>query len=250
MFDCSRLVQAAAGFAALLLCAAPAKAGDPETCRYDDEALAQACRERPEIREYLLEPYNITVETYQDIPPVVRGWMPGEEEAVIRAITDMEAGCGYTDPDLALACRLDEEVHEALKTVGTGPETSWFALPFDIGGWAPPTFDKRRRSTLPGADQQRFRWMMDAHRGNGDRIREIEGAVGRAIRQKVRFSRLYLVAVDGRHFVACGYAFTDGGGYEPPTSGRLIFDTQGGSALRAPRDLFNAKCGLFDAVLR
>lgn len=57
--------------------------GDPNTCAYQDARLVQVCRTDPEIRAYLRDPDNAGVETYMDLPPVVRGWEPGEEEALL-----------------------------------------------------------------------------------------------------------------------------------------------------------------------
>lgn len=56
---------------------------NPNTCAYQDARLVQACRTDPEIRSYLRDPDNAGVETYMDLPPVVRGWEPGEEEALL-----------------------------------------------------------------------------------------------------------------------------------------------------------------------
>ena len=64
--------------------ASPSSArGNPDTCAYRDARLAQACRTDQGVREYLRDPDNADVETYMALPPVVRGWEPGEEEMVL-----------------------------------------------------------------------------------------------------------------------------------------------------------------------
>lgn len=237
---------------AALTWAGAALAGDPETCAYADARLAEACATNPDVRAYLLEPYNVMVERYLEVPPAVRGWEPGEEDVVIRTAIRLaaqaKAGCGFDDPVFARACMLDPVLRAAAREGGLKPSDAWFHLPFDIAGWAPNTFDRRRLADNPGATRQRVTWAL--FKSRSALIHEIERAISRAVRQEVVMARLYLVAVDGRNFVACGYGFFDGGGYEPPSAGLVVFDTQGGSALRAERDHFNGLCGLSDAVLR
>ena len=64
--------------------ASPSSAkGNPETCAYREARLAQACRTDPDIRQFLRDPANAGIETYMAVPPVVRGWEPGEEEMVL-----------------------------------------------------------------------------------------------------------------------------------------------------------------------
>lgn len=78
------MVGATLCVAASMGAASPSAArGNPETCAYRDARLAQACRTDPDIRQYLRDPANSGVETYMAIPPVVRGWEPGEEEMVL-----------------------------------------------------------------------------------------------------------------------------------------------------------------------
>ncbi|UTC28255.1 hypothetical protein GURKE_02240 [Brevundimonas phage vB_BpoS-Gurke] len=232
--------------------AIPALAGDPERCAYREERLAQACAERPEIRRYLLEPFNVQVERYRDIPPAVRGWDPGEQDQVFAIALEhaeqVKAGCGFDDLAFARACMLDYDLRQAAHAARLPASASWFHLPFDVAGWAPQSFDRRRLSDHPGAREQRMRWIFTG--SSEERVAELEGAIGRAIRQRVQLAHAYLVAVDGRNYVACGYGFFDGGGYEDPSAGLVVFDTQGGSAIRAPRDLFNGLCGVSDVVLR
>lgn len=232
-----------------LMGAVPALAGDPETCIYNDRALAAACRNNPDIQAFLMEPGNLTVESYQQVPPVLRGWMPGEEEAVIGIIRNQEAGCGYTDPILASACMFDPRVKTALETRSRGPDTSWFALPPDVGGYARGNTDPRVPKIYASAASERLKtqWMFDGA-SNADRMRVVQGAIRRATGVEVEFARAYLIAVDERNFIACGYGFYNQGG--DITSGLFVFDTRGGSALRAPQNLFNIKCAYADVVLR
>lgn len=61
--------------------------GNPNSCAYQDTRLVQACRTDPEIRAYLRDPDNAGVETYMDLPPVIRGWEPGEEEALLGVLS-------------------------------------------------------------------------------------------------------------------------------------------------------------------
>ncbi|UTC29377.1 hypothetical protein BAMBUS_02950 [Brevundimonas phage vB_BpoS-Bambus] len=246
-------VFAAWGAACVLFSLTPntARAGDPETCDYAEAALAEACRADPDVRAYLLEPAHLMIERLKDIPPVVRGWLPGEEAAVIRRIQDQQAGCGFVDHDLARACRLDEKVRITLRQVGRGPETSWFALPPDVGGWG-ASMTNPRITTLyrnEGAERQRLSWGPLSTVPNEARIEQVSRAVTRATGRQVEFARLFLVAVDGVDFVACGYGFYSADG-EDPSAGLLVFDSRGGSALRAPAALFNAKCLYADRVLR
>lgn len=243
---------ALAAFAVTMFVGAPAWAGDPERCVYREARLAQACLERPAIRRYLLEPFNVQVERYLDIPPAVRGWDPGEEDRVFAIALEhaeqVKAGCGFDDLEFARACMLDYDLRQAALEKRLPPTASWYHLPFDVVGRPPQSFDQRRLSDHPGATAQRRRWIFTGTLE--ERAMELEGAIGRAVRQKVRLVHAYLVAVDGRNFVACGYGFFDGGGYEAPSAGLVVFDTQGGSAIRAPRDLFNGLCGVSDVVLR
>lgn len=60
--------------------------GNPETCIYRDARLAEACRTDPDIRAFLREPSSAAVESYMAIPPVLRGWEPGEEDMVLSMI--------------------------------------------------------------------------------------------------------------------------------------------------------------------
>lgn len=59
--------------------------GNPNTCAYQDTRLVQACRTDPEIRAYLSD--NAGVGTYMDLPPVIRGWEPEEEEALLGVLS-------------------------------------------------------------------------------------------------------------------------------------------------------------------
>lgn len=61
--------------------------GNPETCGYREARLAQACRTDSDIRQFLRDPANAGVETYMAIPPVIRGWEPGEEEMVLNMLS-------------------------------------------------------------------------------------------------------------------------------------------------------------------
>lgn len=227
----------------------PARAGDPETCAYSERALADACRTNPDVRAFLLEPGNLMVDSIYDIPPVIRGWMPGEEEAVMRAIQDVGIGCGYTDPIVAAACRYDPQVKAALQHSPRGSEAIWFDLPSDVGGWAKSMTDPRitRPFTSPAADRLRQRWMFD-NVSHGERMNLIGRAVKRATGVDVEFARAFMVAVDETNFIACGYGFYNDG--DTLSSGLFIFDSRGGSALRAPQGMFNAKCRYADVVLR
>lgn len=67
---------------------AGAAKGNPNTCAYQDMRLVQACRTDAEIRAYLRDPDNAGVETYMDLPPVIRGWEPGEEEALLGVLAN------------------------------------------------------------------------------------------------------------------------------------------------------------------
>lgn len=66
--------------------AAPAVAGDPETCSYRDARLAHACRTNLEVRGFLSGSSGTSVEHYMDVPPIYRGWAPGEEAALDRVL--------------------------------------------------------------------------------------------------------------------------------------------------------------------
>ena len=81
---------AAAAAAATMMVAVSATSSDAQsraaTCVYRDARLAQACRTDPDVQAYLNDPQNDPVETYMDLPPVVRGWEPGEEEMVLGLI--------------------------------------------------------------------------------------------------------------------------------------------------------------------
>lgn len=250
--DCAPWRLAALAAAAALSFAAPARAGDPETCDYQEDALARACADDPAVRAYLLKPAHALIERLADIPPAVRGWFPGEAAAVYATALEyaeqVKAGCGFEDADFARACMLDADLRDAAHALMLPKDASWFHLPFDVAGWAPYQFDRRRLADNPGATRQRVEWNHMTSRE--DLIRQIERAVSRGVRQQVTLVRLYLVAVDGRNFVACGYGFYDGGGYEPPSAGLFILDSLGGSAIRARRDHFNGLCGLSDVVLR
>ena len=75
-------------FATSLGNASPSSArGNPNTCAYQDARLVQACRTDPAIRAYLRDPDNAGVEAYMDLPPVIRGWEPGEEEALLGVLS-------------------------------------------------------------------------------------------------------------------------------------------------------------------
>lgn len=226
-----------------------ASAGDPETCTYRERALADACRRDPEVRAYLLEPANTMVETLRSIPPVVRGWLPGEEEAVLGLIQNQQSGCGYTDQIVAAACKYDPMVKEALERSPAGASSIWFNLPFDVGGWAPSMTNSRytRPYNTPGADQMRQNWTFDRV-SNGERLRLIGQAMKRATGTDVEFVKAHLVAVDATNFIACGYGFFNEAG--TITSGLFVFDSRGGSALRAPQSLFREKCLYADKTLR
>lgn len=230
---------------------APVIAGDPETCAYQDESLARACADDPGVRAYLLKPANALIERLADIPPAVRGWLPGEEAAVILSIQNEQAGCGYFDRDLALACRLDDRVRSALQKHGRGADTTWFVLPPEVGGWAANTTNPNipRPYNNEGATRQRYDWTIGYPLPNEERIAQIERAITRATGREVRAARAFLVAVDGINFVACGYGFYKGDG-ELLSAGLFVFDSRGGSALRAPPALFVAKCQYADRVLR
>lgn len=78
------MIAATLCVASLMGIASPSAArGNPETCAYRDARLAQACRTDTDIRAFLRDPGNAGVETYMAIPPVLRGWEPGEEEMVL-----------------------------------------------------------------------------------------------------------------------------------------------------------------------
>lgn len=226
-----------------------ARAGDPETCAYSERALAEACRTNPDVRAYLLEPGNLMVDSIYDIPPVVRGWMPGEEETVSRAIQDIALGCGFIDPIVAAACRYDPQAKAALQGVARGAEAIWFDMPSDVGGWPKSITDPRIARPYPtaAADRLRQRWMFDGV-SNTERMSLIGRAVKRATGVDVEFARAFMVAVDETNFIACGYGFYNDG--DTLSSGLFIFDSRGGSALRAPQGMFNAKCRYADVVLR
>lgn len=71
---------------AVALTATSATAGDPRTCTYRDVRLANACANNASVREYLLDPQTGSVDAYLDVPPIYRGWDPGEEEALSRIL--------------------------------------------------------------------------------------------------------------------------------------------------------------------
>lgn len=82
---------------ALLMLAAPAAAQErssPETCTYRDNLLAAECRADPGLRNFLIERENRWIENWEDLPPVMRGWAPGEEAAVIGAISAAQGARG------------------------------------------------------------------------------------------------------------------------------------------------------------
>lgn len=57
---------------------------EPRPCAYADERLARECRADPELQAYLQSPEGKRVQGWYDLPPVIRGWDPGEEEKIIR----------------------------------------------------------------------------------------------------------------------------------------------------------------------
>ncbi len=83
-------MSAVAAAAATMMVAASATSSNAQsrgtTCAFRDARLAQACRTDPDIQAYLNDRQNDPVETYMDLPPVVRGWEPGEEEMVLGLI--------------------------------------------------------------------------------------------------------------------------------------------------------------------
>lgn len=243
-------------FCALALTAlvsTPALAGDPETCAYRETRLAQACRTNPDIREWLLEPAQAGVERYVDVPPIIRGWDPGEEAAVIAGIARLQAeqsvGCDYNDVMLARACMIDPVVARTLRTVGRGHHSSWFVLPPEVGGYPGSRFNEAILSRTSGANQQRFAWGSDVS-NRYQRAYTLERTIGRAMRAEVSIAKVHLIAVDGINFVACGYLFSNGGGYEAPSGGTFLFDTRGGSIYRVPPETYRARCLAADAVLK
>jgi hypothetical protein len=249
---------------AALSFAAPAAAQDLmappwQTCRYVDPALVQACRADPDIRDYLRSPEGQRVRIYQDLPPVLRGWLPGEEAQVIaqaqanvieRALRPApEASCRFYDRTLAAACRSNGDVRRLL--AGRGPDATFYHLPWYVAGRPPNTFDPAQRPPRAGnggADRsvamigaslrEREGWMM-----------QIEQRMEARLGAEVTIVSLYVTSIDRDNYIACGYAFSDGGGYEAESSGPFIFDTRGGSVLRAPPEMFRARCGWADGVL-
>lgn len=87
-----RVVILACAIALSMALVSPAAAkGDPRTCAYRDARLAEACRTDSDIHAYLLDPENAGIESYMDVPPVYRGWEPGEEEGLIGALREQAA---------------------------------------------------------------------------------------------------------------------------------------------------------------
>lgn len=231
----------------------PALAGDPVTCRYSQAALAAACREQPEVRRYLMERENAGVVDLMDIPPSVRGWAPGEQAALDRVLgiqrTNTEAGCDYDDTLVALACRTNPLARERLAAMGRGRASSWFVLGPEIGGYPPDVMNMSLLSRDPSAAARAMSWNLNLDMKE-TRIDEVTQVLERALQQRVVLARLSIISIDARNFVACGYAFTDGGGYEAESSGAFVFDTRGNSAIRATPQMMRQRCSAADAVLR
>ncbi|QYC09808.1 hypothetical protein [Brevundimonas nasdae] len=83
-----QIAMAAAVAIAAIGIASPSSArGNPETCSYREVRLAQVCRTDSDIRQFLRDPANAGVESYMAIPPVIRGWEPGEEEMVLSLLS-------------------------------------------------------------------------------------------------------------------------------------------------------------------
>lgn len=240
-----------------LTAAAPAAAGDPETCSYRESRLASECYNRRPIQRFLLEPVNAGVERYMDIPPAVRGWEPGEEEAVVRQINTLThqraVGCYYPKtPVLALACEYDPQARARLAQTNPGPDAIWFHLPPEIGGYPGSRFNNALLHRNPGADRQRVEWGMDVanRRTRAATLgRTLSRAMGGA---EIQIIKAHLIAVDGQNFIACGYAASDGGGYEDMSMGTFIFDTRtpGANVFRATAEQFRARCLAADIVLQ
>lgn len=98
-------------FFLFLLCGVPgAQAGDWKTCTYRDPKLAAECRNDPSFKDYLR--YNGEmdhIEEWEDLPPAVRGWAPGEEGRIIDAIRAAPAPPVTPQPSLPPRFLLDAD---------------------------------------------------------------------------------------------------------------------------------------------
>ena len=149
-------IAAAAAVALGLSMASTAEAGgDPRACSYNDARLAEACRTDPAVREYLLEPDGAGAETYRDIPPAIRGWEPGEEEALRYLLHKQSLGCDFRDDRLVLACLTNEDVRHRLQTFGRGLDTPWEVLGPDLGGYAAEPPRRPIRTRTPPSSRKR-----------------------------------------------------------------------------------------------
>ena len=156
--------------------------------------------------------------------------------------------CAYDDPLLALACKTNPLVRERLRTHGRGAATVWFSLGPEIGGYAPNMFNNALLSSDPGASALALSWRTN-HPRRAERIRSVEEAIGLATNQTVKLAKLHIIALDAHNMVACGYAFADGGGFEPASSGAFVWDTRSAPILRATPELMRARCAAADAVV-
>lgn len=79
-------IVTAIAFVALITIASRAVAQTRTECDYPDPDLSAECRRDPGLREILRYPEYRDVQDFEDLPPALRGWAPGEEAAVIDAI--------------------------------------------------------------------------------------------------------------------------------------------------------------------
>ena len=208
--------------------------GDPRACSYNDARLAEACRTDPAVREYLLEPDGARAETYRDIPPAIRGWEPGEEEALRYLLHKQSLGCDFRDDRLVLACLTNEDVRHRLQTFGRGLDTPWEVLGPDLGGYAAeaPT------PTYPDSDAAFIQEKAD----------EFSRALAQYYGREVLVLKLRLVQTSGGNVIACGYMSVEEG--QTMRSGPFIFDSSSGVIMPAAASLMRSRCSATGIVLR
>ena len=208
--------------------------GDPRTCSYTDARLAEACRTDPAIREYLLEPESDPAESYMDLPPAIRGWEPGEEEALRYTLNKQSLGCDFRDDRLVLACLTNDDVRRRLQAFGRGLDTPWEVLGPDLGGYAAeaPT------PTYPESDAVFIQY----------KAAEFSRALAQFYGKDVLVLKLRLVQASGGNVIACGYLSVEDG--QTMRSGPFIFDSSSGVIMPAAAPLMRSKCSATGIVLR
>lgn len=208
--------------------------GDPRTCSYTDGRLAEACRTDPAIREYLLESESGPAESYMDLPPSIRGWEPGEEEALRYTIHKQGLGCDFRDDRLVLACLTNNDVRQRLQALGQGIDTPWEVLGPDLGGYAA----EAPAPTYSGSDAAFIQ----------EKAAEFSRALAQFYGKDVLVLKLRLLQASGGNVIACGYLSVEDG--QTMRSGPFIFDSSSGVIMPAAASLMRSRCSATGIVLR